>query len=80
MNVEIKKLKNGIPVLMDKIDSINTVSFGVFVNTGSKKELKEEGGISHLLEHMMFKGTKTKTAKDISEIIDNEGGDRKSVV
>lgn len=74
MNVEIKKLKNGIPVLMDKIDSINTVSFGVFVNTGSKKELKEECGISHLLEHMMFKGTKTKTAKDISEIIDNEGG------
>lgn len=74
MRIEMKKLKNGIPVIIDKIHSINTTSFGVFVNTGSKRELKGEEGISHLLEHMMFKGTKTKSAKQISEIIDNEGG------
>lgn len=74
MSVQIKKLKNGIPVLMDKIDEINSVTFGIFVKTGAKNELDGERGISHLLEHMMFKGTKTKSAKDISEIIDNEGG------
>lgn len=74
MSVQIKKLKNGIPVLMDKIDEINSVTFGIFVKTGAKNELDGERGISHLLEHMMFKGTKIKSAKDISEIIDNEGG------
>ncbi len=74
MSIRIEKLKNGIPVLMDKIDGINSVTFGIFVKTGAKNELNGEEGISHLLEHMMFKGTKTKSAKDISEIIDNEGG------
>ncbi|MFK4785781.1 M16 family metallopeptidase [Fusobacterium sp. MFO224] len=76
MSNNIKKyiLKNGIPVLLDKIEEINSVSLGIFVKTGAKHELKGEEGISHLLEHMMFKGTKTRTAKDISEIIDNEGG------
>ena len=74
MSIRIEKLKNGIPVLMDKIEGINSVTFGIFVKTGAKNELSGEGGVSHLLEHMMFKGTKTKSAKDISEIIDNEGG------
>ena len=74
MSIRIEKLKNGIPVLMDKIDGINSVTFGIFVKTGAKNELSGEEGVSHLLEHMMFKGTKTKSAKDISEIIDNEGG------
>ena len=59
---------------MDKIEGINSVTFGIFVKTGAKNELSGEEGVSHLLEHMMFKGTKTKSAKDISEIIDNEGG------
>lgn len=76
MGNNIKKLvlKNGIPVLLDEIKGINSVSLGIFLKTGAKHELEGEGGISHLLEHMMFKGTKSKSAKDISEIIDNEGG------
>lgn len=74
MSIRIEKLKNEIPVLMDKIEGINSVTFGIFVKTGAKNELSGEEGVSHLLEHMMFKGTKTKSAKDISEIIDNEGG------
>jgi len=73
-NIKKRILKNGIPVLLDKIEGINSISLGIFIKTGAKNELKGEKGISHLLEHMMFKGTKTKTAKDISEIIDNEGG------
>lgn len=74
MSIVIKKLDNGIPVLIDNIESINTVSLGIFVNTGSRNEYPEESGVSHYIEHMMFKGTETRTAKEISEIIDNEGG------
>lgn len=74
MSIIVKKLDNGIPVLIDNIESINTVSLGIFVNTGSRNEYPEESGVSHYIEHMMFKGTETRTAKEISEIIDNEGG------
>lgn len=74
MSIVVKKLDNGIPVLIDNIESINTVSLGIFVNTGSRNEYLEESGVSHYIEHMMFKGTETRTAKEISEIIDNEGG------
>lgn len=74
MSIVVKKLDNGIPVLIDSIESINTVSLGIFVNTGSRNEYPEESGVSHYIEHMMFKGTETRTAKEISEIIDNEGG------
>lgn len=74
MSIDVKKLSNGIPVLMDNIESINTISLGVFVKTGSRDEYPEESGVSHYIEHMMFKGTTTRSAKDISEEVDNEGG------
>lgn len=74
MNIEIRRLDNGIPVLMENIDSVSTVSLGIFVNTGSRNEYPDESGVSHFIEHMMFKGTKTRSAKEISELIDNEGG------
>ena len=74
MSIEVRKLSNGIPVLMDNIDSINTISLGIFVKTGSRDEYPEESGVSHYIEHMMFKGTTNRTAKDISEEVDNEGG------
>lgn len=74
MQIEILKLKNGIPVLIENIENLNSVTLGVFIKTGAKNELAGEEGISHLLEHMMFKGTKTRSSKEISETIDNEGG------
>ena len=74
MSIEVKKLSNGIPVLMENIDSINTISLGIFVKTGSRNEYPEESGVSHYIEHMMFKGTTNRTAKEISEEVDNEGG------
>ena len=74
MSIEIRKLSNGIPVLMDKMDSVDTISLGVFVKTGARDEYPEENGVSHYIEHMMFKGTEKRSAKDISEEIDNEGG------
>ncbi len=73
-NIKIKVLDNGIPLLMDKIEGISSASLGVFVKTGAKNELPGEEGISHFIEHMMFKGTKNRSAKDISEEIDNVGG------
>ncbi len=69
-----KKLKNGMPVYFDKIEELQSVTIGVFVDTGAKDELEGEEGISHLLEHMMFKGTVTRTSKELSEEIDDIGG------
>lgn len=74
MNVIIKKLDNGITVLMENIKTVNTASLGIFVQAGSKNELTGEEGISHFIEHLLFKGTIKRTAKNISEEIDNEGG------
>jgi len=73
--LKIKKLSNGIPVIIEKITTSKSVSMGIFVKTGTKYELENEAGISHFLEHMLFKGTKTRTAKQISEEIDDVGGE-----
>ena len=66
MSIEVRKLSNGIPVLMDNIDSINTISLGIFVKTGSRDEYPEESGVSHYIDHRMLKVTTNITAKDIS--------------
>ncbi|CAK7043604.1 pitrilysin family protein [Tissierella carlieri] len=70
----IDKLDNGIRVVMEKIPYVNSVSIGIIINNGSIKEDKHNNGISHFIEHMLFKGTKKRTAKDIAETIDNIGG------
>lgn len=67
-------LKNGLTVVTDSIDSVKTVSLGVWVGVGTRHETKAQNGISHLLEHMAFKGTTTRTAKGIAEEIENVGG------
>jgi predicted Zn-dependent peptidase len=59
---------------MEKMQEIDSVSLGIFVKTGAINEMPKESGVSHYIEHMMFKGTKKRSAKDISEEIDNEGG------
>ena len=69
-----EELKNGIRVVMERIPYVNSVSIGVFINNGSSKEDKHLNGVSHFIEHMLFKGTKNRTAKEIAESIDNIGG------
>ncbi len=69
-----RKLKNGIPVFFDKIEELQSVTIGIFISTGSKYEKEEEHGISHLLEHMLFKGTTNRSSKELSEAIDDIGG------
>jgi len=68
------KLKNGLTVVYEKRES-DSVAIEVNVGTGSNNEHSSIAGISHFLEHMVFEGTKTRTAKQISEAIENEGGE-----
>ncbi len=62
-------LKNGIRVVMEPMVHLRTVSFGVWVGVGSAHENKENNGISHILEHCLFKGTKMRTAKQLADEI-----------
>lgn len=68
------QLKNGLRVVMEKIPTCRSVSFGIWVKTGSRNETSEMGGISHFIEHMLFKGTERYSAKDIAEQFDAIGG------
>ena len=67
-------LPNGLIVLTEEMQHIRSVSIGIWVKTGSRHEEAEVNGISHFLEHMVFKGTKTRTAEDIARQIDSIGG------
>ena len=69
------RLSNGITVLTDTMPHLESASLGVWVKAGSRSERLEEHGISHLLEHMAFKGTATRNALEIAEAIENVGGD-----
>ncbi len=72
--VIIKQLSNGIPVIMEPIEYLHSASFGVYVKTGSAYENAENNGISHMLEHMFFKSTKNRTARQIAEEMALLGG------
>lgn len=74
MSITTKRLDNGITLLMEDIKNINTASLGFFVRAGVKNELPGEEGISHFIEHLLFKGTTNRSAKEISEEIDDQGG------
>jgi len=67
-------LSNGLRVVVEPIPTCRSVSFGIWVKTGSRNETKENNGISHFIEHMMFKGTSTRSAKDIADLFDGIGG------
>ncbi len=75
MSVEVTRLPSGLTVVTDSMPHLQTASLGVWVGSGSRDELPNEHGISHLLEHMAFKGTKRRTARMIAEEIEQVGGD-----
>lgn len=72
--LEIKKLSNGIRLIMDPVKEVESVTLGIWIKTGSLYEEKKYAGISHFVEHMMFKGTEKRTYSDISREIDRIGG------
>jgi len=67
-------LNNGVRILYERVDSVRSVSIGIWVLNGSRNEPKKLNGMSHFIEHMLFKGTKTRTASDIAEMMDSIGG------
>ncbi len=74
MSYQITTLPNGMRVASEFLAGVESVAVAVSVGTGARYETEAENGISHLLEHMAFKGTKTRTARDIAEIFDAVGG------
>lgn len=68
-------LQNELPVVTESLKNVRSVVVGIWVKVGSRFEKPEQNGISHFLEHMFFKGTKKRTAKDISFEIDSLGGE-----
>lgn len=67
-------LSNGLRVIIEDIPSVRSVAMGIWVGTGSRYENPDNNGISHFIEHMLFKGTKTRSAHDIAELFDSIGG------
>lgn len=70
----IKELDNGIKLIMHKIEYLNSSTLGFIVKSGSFYENEENNGISHFIEHMLFKGTKTLNTRQLAEAIDDVGG------
>ena len=68
-------LKNGLTIVGEEIPYLKSVSLGIWINTGSRLESEKESGVSHFIEHMLFKGTKNRSAKDIARDIDRLGGE-----
>jgi predicted Zn-dependent peptidase len=74
MSVRVTRLDNGMRVLTDTMDSVETVSLGVWVDVGTRHEPAAVNGVAHLLEHMAFKGTERRSALDIAAEIEAVGG------
>ena len=72
--VKVSKISNGMAIAYEKMSEVDSVIVQVAVPVGSQNELREEGGISHFLEHMAFKGTEKRTYKQLAEEVDNVGG------
>ncbi len=72
--VTIHRLRNGVTVVLEEIPYVRSIAFGIWVKNGSLDEPQQLGGISHFLEHMMFKGTQNRTAREIAEEMDGVGG------
>ncbi len=74
MNVKISRLSNGLIVATDPMPQLESAVVGVWVNCGARNETRTLMGVSHMLEHMAFKGTRRRTARDIAEQIEAVGG------
>ena len=67
-------LPNGLRIVTEQMPHVRSVSIGVWLTRGSRHETAEQGGIAHFVEHMLFKGTATRSAEDIAQAIDSIGG------
>jgi predicted Zn-dependent peptidase len=73
-NIRREVLSNGLTIITEQMDHIRSVSLGIWVESGSRHEDPRVNGISHFIEHMVFKGTTSRTAEDIARQVDSIGG------
>ena len=73
-SVQKTVLSNGISVITEEMPGVESCSLGIWVNAGSRNETRAINGVSHFIEHLLFKGTKKRTALDISREIESVGG------
>ncbi len=73
--VQVITAKNGVRIVAEQMPHVRSLSVGIWVNAGSRYEAPEENGITHFIEHMLFKGTKNRTARQIAEQFDRIGGE-----
>src|SRR5271167_3343538 len=72
--VQKEVLPNGLVVLTEPMEHVHSVSVGIWLRTGSRREPAELNGIAHFIEHMLFKGTERRSAEDIAREIERIGG------
>src|SRR5665213_4169698 len=72
--IQVSRLPSGLVVVTERMDRVETVSFGAYVASGTRNETAVENGVSHFLEHMAFKGTERRSAAAIAEEIEAVGG------
>jgi len=73
-NIQREVLPNGLTIITEQMNHIRSVSLGIWVKSGSRHEEAPVNGISHFIEHMVFKGTTSRTAEDIARQVDSIGG------
>ncbi len=73
-DIEMTRLANGVRVITEPMPHVRSVSVGVWIGSGSRRESFEQNGISHFIEHMLFKGTTRRSAEDIARSVDSIGG------
>src|SRR5213083_2203359 len=73
-DIEMTTLPNGVRVITEAMTHVRSVSVGIWVGSGSRRETTEQNGMSHFIEHMLFKGTTTRSAEDIARSVDSIGG------
>jgi predicted Zn-dependent peptidase len=73
-NIRREVLPNGLTILSEEMEHIRSVSIGIWIKTGSREEDQHWNGISHFIEHMVFKGTENRSAEDIARQVDSIGG------
>ncbi len=72
--IRLTRLPSGLTIVTERMERVESVSFGAYVATGSRNESEAENGVSHFLEHMAFKGTERRSAAEIAEEMDAVGG------
>jgi predicted Zn-dependent peptidase len=73
-DIEMTTLANGVRVITEVMPHVRSISVGIWIGSGSRRETSDQNGISHFIEHMLFKGTTSRSAEDIARSVDSVGG------